>query len=221
MGLNLDYPSQRFSRTPPEPMLLDTCAVQHLDTVLAFCDDQPLDDGSARTVMTRYGRRLGPELIALAEIYARVSYSGVPWAVSETSLAELELVGGRRGAALRLWWSELWHYWHSCEEFFPEIDFDGLAWPGPDVSPDQLTLFEMEAAVPGHAAPGEPLALLSDVGDRALVRDAIRSRIPSILTTDLRSFWSRRHAVQSYGIEVWRPTDVLRAYRGESFAGAS
>jgi hypothetical protein len=221
MDLGLAYPSQRFQRTPPEPMLLDTCAVQHLETVLALCNDQPLDDDGVQRLMTRYGPRLGPELIALTEIYAHVSHRGLPWAVSETSLAELERVGAGRGTALLHWWSELWHHWESCEEFYPEIDFDGLAWPGPDVSPDQLTLFEMEGAVPGHAAPDEPLALLTDVGDRALVRDAIRSGIPSILTTDLSSFWSRRHAVQMYGIEVWRPTDVLLAYQRELLVLAS
>jgi hypothetical protein len=218
MALKLDYPSQRFSRTPPEPMLLDTCAVQHLDTVLTLCaDERSLDEECARTLITRYGSELGPELVALADLYARFRYNGAPWAVSETSLVELERVGGGRGAALLRWWWDLCHYWDSCEEFYPEVDFAGLAWPQPDVSPDQLTLFEMEAVAPGYAALDEPLALLRDVGDRALVRDAIRAGIPSVLTTDLRSFWRRRHDIYGYGIEVWRPTDVLRAYGGEVF----
>ncbi len=202
-------------------MLLDTCAVQHLDTVLALCgDEHSLDEEFARTLLTRYGLKLGPELLALAGLYAEFRGNGAPWAVSETSLAELACVGGGRGTALRDWWFDLWHYWDSCEEFFPEIDYSGLAWPQPDVSPDQLALFEMDAAIPGHAALGEPLARLRDVGDRALVRDAIRAGIPSILTTDLRSFWSRRRDIYAYGIEVWRPTEVLHVYRGET-AGAA
>jgi hypothetical protein len=36
------------------------------------------------------------------------------------------------------------------------------------------------------------------------VRDALRAGIPAILTTDIRSFWARRHALYGYGIEVWR-----------------
>jgi len=197
-------------------MLLDTCAVQHLDTVLTLCGDgRQLDEECARNLVARYGPDLGAELVALADLSRLLGYNGPPWAVSETSLFELEQVNGARGAALLRWWSDLWHYWHSCQEFFPEIDCSGLGWPQPDVSSSQLALFKLEAAVPGHAAPDEPLALLPDVGDRALVRDAIRAGIPAILTTDLRSFWSRRRDIYSYGIEVWRPTDVLRVYQAE------
>jgi hypothetical protein len=147
-------------------------------------------------------------------------HGGVPWAVSETSLTELQRAGGRRGAALIQWWSDLWHYWESCEQFYPEIDFEGLVWPQPNVSPDQLMLFEVEPSMPGHAALDEPLSHLSDDGDRALVRDAIRSGIPSILTTDLRTFRSRRRDIYYYGIEVWRPTDALCAYRSEMAVAA-
>lgn len=40
----------------------------------------------------------------------------------------------------------------------------------------------------------------------------MRTALPAILTTDLRTFW--RHCTWLYhqGVEVWRPSDVRQAY---------
>jgi hypothetical protein len=56
-----------------------------------------------------------------------------------------------------------------------------------------------------------------DVGPGAVEQRAdpfaqLLSGVPAILTTDLRSFWAKREVVLEYGLEVWRPSDALRAY---------
>jgi hypothetical protein len=57
-----------------------------------------------------------------------------------------------------------------------------------------------------------PLAEFRDRGDREIIREALLSGVPAILTTDLRSFWAKREVVLEHGLEVWRPSDALRAY---------
>jgi hypothetical protein len=65
-------------------------------------------------------------------------------------------------------------------------------------------------------ASSSPLASLADVGDRALVRYAIRGGTAALLTTDLRDRSGAGVAMSiATGTEVWRPTDVLCAYQGD------
>ena len=224
MLLGLDYPSQSFRvQCAPEPMLLDTCAIQHLETVTSMLYDEEcyLDDEAAELLLARFGTRLGAELIALANLATLFQRNGPPWAVSETSLVELGRLGGERGLVLRRqWWG--WHdYWGGWSEAYPEIEHDGLMWPRTIVSPDQLALFEVEPTMPLETATGEPFDAFRDAGDRALVRDATRAGIPAILTTDIRSFWTKRRALYGYGLEVWRPSDVWRSYGDRSVAAAA
>ena len=60
-----------------------------------------------------------------------------------------------------------------------------------------------------------PLSAFRDEGDRKIIRDALVCGVRAILTTDLRSFWSERDALETYGVEIWRPTDLLVAYESK------
>jgi hypothetical protein len=218
VSVELDYPSQRAGmQNAPEPMLLDTCAVQHLDTVMGrFDDDSGLSHEEAQRLVARYGPRLGPEIVALGDLVAiAFENDGPPWAVSETSLIELGRLEGNRGNGLRRSWWDWRYYWDGWADVYPEIDHAGLMWPRAVVPPEQLALFPIAPTMPDA-----PLDAIRHAGDRALIRDAIRAGIPAILTTDLRSFWAKRGALLGYGLEVWRPTDVWRAYGGLPIAAA-
>src|SRR5688572_2086792 len=112
MSSPLDYPSQRTGGQPPEPMLLDTCTIRHLLFVAdLFQNERGLDGNSAAALVTRFGAPFGRELVALADLLTMFSHNGPPWAVSETSLAELGQVGGEKGRRLRRSWSDWSHYW--------------------------------------------------------------------------------------------------------------
>lgn len=216
----LDYPSQRTGGRPPEPMLLDTCTIRHLLFVTdLFQNERGLDENSAAALASRFGASFGRELVALSDLLIMFSDNGPPWAVSETSFAELGRVGGERGRRLRRSWSDWSHYWGGWASDAPDlINHSGLMWPRPAVSANQLTLFEVPATMPSRV---EPPGVLADAGDCALVRDAMRAGVPAILTTDIRSFWRNRRALYGYGLEVWRPSDAWAAYGGTLISDAA
>ncbi len=209
----LEYPSQRRGPTfPAEPMLLDTCTLQHLKLVIdVMADGEYVSDAEAAKLSARYGPSLGLELIALADCYSALHYNGPPWVVAEASLIEFEQLDSRKGAALRRWWHDLADYTESCLDsgWYPGLDLDALMLRnGPPVIPGQLTL-PVEPAFWPHADECVPqLGPLRDAGDRALVRAAIRAGIPAILTTDLKTFWRHRKAFYGLGVEIWRPMDL-------------
>jgi hypothetical protein len=208
----LDYPSQRRGRrTPPLPMLLDTCLLQHLEFVMDLLGDALCwPAGSTSWLLRRYGEQLGGDLIALGEIIAfLLPRQPPPWIVSETSLLELQRLGGAKGSRLRAWWYEWAEFWEGCAEVYPEILTEALAPPVTSIAPGQLALFEIPSRSCRDLEAGTPLGSLPDAGDRALVRDAIRCGIPAVLTTDLRSLWSHRQSLYAVGVEVWRPRDML------------
>jgi hypothetical protein len=201
-------------------MLLDTCTIRHLLYVTdLFQNERGLDENSAGVLVSRFGASFGRELAALADLLTMFSDNGPPWAVSETSLAELGRVGGDKGLRLRRSWSDWSHYWSGWADDVPDlINHSGLMWPRIAVSEDQLTLFELPATMPSRV---EPRGVLADAGDCALVRDAMRAGVPAILTTDLRSFWRNRRALYGYGLEVWRPSDAWAAYGGTPISAAA
>lgn len=208
----LDYPSQHNGLAyPPAPMLLDTCLIQHLEFVMDILGEAFIWPANAeRWIRRRYGPELGEDLIALGDIVAFLfPRQGPPWAVSETSWDELSKIGGTKGSRLRGWWSDWAGCWEGWIEQFPDIDADAL-WPNDTAAdPSQLQLFESPAPVRHlDLATDGSYGPFTDNGDRALIRDAIRSNVLAILTTDVRSFWAHRSWLYQAGIEVWRPRDL-------------
>jgi hypothetical protein len=200
-------------KTPPLPMLLDTCLLQHLEFVMDLLGDAlRWPPGAIDWLKRRYGDRLGTELIALGEIVAYLlPRQPPPWVVSETSLLELQRLGGTKGSRLRAWWYDWADFWAGYAEAYPEILTEALAPPSAVVAAGQLSLFELPSRSQLDLESNTALGPLRDAGDRALVRDALRCDIPAILTTDLRSLWSHRAWLYQTGVEVWRPSDFLCA----------
>jgi hypothetical protein len=105
----LDYPSQRSGLAqPPEPMLLDTCLLQHLEFVMDILDETFVWPPEAeRWIRRRFGPELGTDLVALGDL---VTYlfprQGPPWAVSVSSWEEIVQIEGLKGSRLRGWWGD-------------------------------------------------------------------------------------------------------------------
>jgi hypothetical protein len=207
-----DYPSQRSGLQPPaEPMLLDTCVIQNLKTLGDVGEDGQLTDEGERFLLSRFGPTLTEELAALDAMVEVFQRNGAPWVVSESSLIEFERANGAKGHNLRQWWHEWADYFASDLDagWYPEIDPDGLIIQrGPEVADGQLTLEIAPPLWPLSADCVPAFSPFGDTGDRALVRDAMRAGISTILTTDLKSFWRHRGALYPLGIEIWRPTDL-------------
>jgi hypothetical protein len=195
-------------------MLLDTCLIQHLEYVMDVLGEAFVWPENAQGwIRRRYGPELGEDLVALgntvAFLYPR---QDPPWAVSETSLGELSRIGGVKGSRLCGWWSDWALYWDGSAGNYPEVDSSGLFRPRVVEDPDQLRLFDVPALEPPAPA-DESFGPFVDAGDRALICDAIRSKVPAILTTDVRSFWVHRAWLYGAGVEVWRPRDLWAAMR--------
>jgi hypothetical protein len=89
----------------------------------------------------------------------------------------------------------------------------GVIDPTVKAHPNPLILRGLEvSSVQQIVADDGPLAEFRDLGDRALIRDALLAGVPAILTTDLKSFWAKRAVVAEYGLQVWRPSETLDAY---------
>src|SRR4051794_19684405 len=119
------------------PMLLDTCALQHLKYVSERLDDNSyLGDEEADLIHRRFGSRFGDEIVALGDLVSVLHHNGPAWLISETSLVEFERAPARKKDALRRWWSEWADYMHGCidADWYPEIDVESLSIQhGPDV----------------------------------------------------------------------------------------
>lgn len=207
----LDYPSQlRAPYQPPWPFLLDTCTLRHLHFVLRETgEDWEIGADVATALEESFGARFALEVIALNDLV--VFYQGQPpWMVSATSLHELErtnVAPGMRSELLR-WWSEWAAYglettWEASapdpRELLPR---QSAAHPG------QLRLALGKTAERVSFPP--PFRPFRDRGDCSLVREALRAGVAGILTTDIRSFWRHRRSLYPLGVEVWRPSDLLK-----------
>lgn len=214
----LDYPSQRDGTVlgPPEPMLLDTCAIQNVEWVWDRMEDDDGGQWSEERIVeleTRYGEEMANELLALGFLVDRLQWQGFPWLVSASARGEIEWLTGTKGDGVRRGWSRL----SEAQEDWGIDSFRGVAAsvldPSPEVRVNPLILRGLGvASVDALVAADGPLAKFRDAGDRALIRDALLSGVPAILTTDLRSFWLHRAELYDYGLEVWRPSDALTAY---------
>jgi hypothetical protein len=211
---DFDYPSQTSGlRVPNGPTLLDTSVIWNLMAIGEHSDDGRLSADGERHLLVRLGEKHTDELVALDLLTAAYERNGSPWVVSETSLIEVEKRDGARGRKLRQWWHEWADYFQGCldADWYPEVDADDLiVRRGPEVAEGQFAL-AVAPPLPRLSAECVPaFGPFRDAGDRALIRDALRAGIPTILTTDIRSFWANRRALYPFGIEVWRPTDLWR-----------
>jgi hypothetical protein len=212
--IDFDYPSQKAGlRVREGPTLLDTCVIQNLRALGTYGEDGRLTADGALVLLSRFGARYTDELVALDCLVGAYGRNGPPWVVSESSLLELDKAGGTKGWELRQWWFEWADYFQGClhAEWYPDLDLRGLVVnQGPEPGEGQLALpiAPRAAALSGDRVPS--FGPFRDAGDRALIRDAMRAGIPTILTTDLRSFWANRRALYPFGIEIWRPSDLWR-----------
>ncbi len=210
-----DYPSQTESpHFSPIPLLLDSCVIQHFLWARHRAPALGDSDGWER-VRLQFGRAMGKELEAVHGLLVGVEESlgydeGPPFVVSRTSWEELSRAPRDRRDALL----DEWRRWRAraCEyadafndERVPHPMFstmpEVLGWP----MPSQLTLFDEPREQFVSRGP------FHDPGDVSLIREAQSLSVPAILTTDLRSFWRYRRWLYSYGVEIWRPSDVCRA----------
>jgi hypothetical protein len=214
IATDFDYPSQRAGlRVPDGPMLLDTCVIQNLMALGEYGEDGRLSIDGELLLLARFGDRYTDELVALDALVGVFQRNGPPWVVSESSLIELDRVNGTKGQRLREWWFEWADYFQGCldADWYPELDSHGLVVPGgPEVAEGQLALAIAPSLWPLSAECVPAFGPFRDAGDRALIRDARRAGIPTILTTDLKSFWTNRRVLYPFGIEIWRPTDLWR-----------
>lgn len=214
------YPSQgQPGAGPPEPLLLDTSVVQHLDWVWKRLDENiEWTDDTVKALESRFGPALVDELFALGHLVIRFEWDGFPWIVSASSEAEIK----RARRANRTDLAGGWEYFAGHQEDWG-LDAWGSIAPGmlspstffPDsrfrVSPLLLRSLGV-ATVEEIVDVDGPLRAFRDAGDRAVIREAIVSGAPGVLTTDLRSFWAHRDDTLQWGVEIWRPSDLLLAY---------
>ena len=199
---------------PPEPMLLDTCVIQNLEWVWELVENNvSWTDERFAVVEAEFGAPLAVELLALDQLVDHLRWSGFPWLVSASAQRELDRVVASKGDSLRAGWRRL----AEAQEEWGTDCYGSVApavlSPGSTARPSPLILRGLGvSSLEEIVAADGPLAEFRDSGDRELVRDALLGGVPAILTTDLRSFWAKREVVLEYGLEVWRPSDALRAY---------
>jgi hypothetical protein len=219
-GVTFDYPSQRWGlQFPAEPMLLDTCVLQHLKLVMDALTEEYVTEEDEERLLRRYPASLGSELVALGDLMTVLQRNGPPWLVAEASLIEFERLDNAKGAELRQWWREWADYFKGCldEGWYPYIDAESLLIRRSPPEHDGQQSLPIEPARWPLAAECVPtFGPFLDAGDRALIRTALRAGIPTILTTDLNSFWRYRRCLYPLGIEVWRPTDLLKTLQRQA-----
>jgi hypothetical protein len=216
----LTYPSQLAGMLgAPEPMLLDTCVIQNIEWVW---DRMEEPDGGQWTeqrvaaLEARFGADLAEDLLCLGDLVDHFQYEGgFPWLVSSSTRAEIERFTGPGEKPIRI--LQGWTRLSEAKDDWAPDSFGSTA-PGfldaaHQVRPNPLILRGLGvASVEEIVADSGPLSAFPHQGDRALIRDALLSGVPAILTTDLRSFWANRETLYDLGLEVWRPSDVLTAY---------
>jgi hypothetical protein len=170
-------------------------------------------------LVRRYPPPLGPELVALGDLVTLMERNGPPWVVSEASLIEFERAEGAKGTALRQWWFEWADYFDGCLDagWYLELDAEHLLIRrSPEVAEGQLSLALDPAPWPLAPECIPVIGPFPDAPDRALIRCALRAGVPTILTTDLNTFWRHRRAVYALGIEIWRPSDLWTTFQRQA-----
>jgi hypothetical protein len=140
---------------------------------------------------------------------ARDRKAGCSWSRHRTTATGRPALG----SGLREWWQQWADYFDGLysEGWYPHVDAARLLIRNaPEVAVDQLSLPVEPARWPLDVECIPPFEPFRDAGDRALIRTAVRAGVPTILTTDLNSFWRYRRALYPLGIEIWRPTDLWK-----------
>lgn len=196
--------------------MLDTCVVQNLEWVYDRQQENSWSEEDAHQLKDRYGSHAN-ELISLWKLVDQFECRSTspPWLVSAGSLAELSDHPGTKRTGLM----DGWKYWQESSDDWSPDSFGPIA-PGllsaAQYPPNRLILRGLGVSEYGEViADDGPLAAFPDVGDRKLIREALFASAPAILTTDIKTLWSRRAAVQDMGLEIWRPTDLLDFYEAE------
>ena len=201
---------------PPEPQLLDTSVLQNLDWV-----DRKIEAGEGQWteeselgLQRRFGVEHASDLLDLGTLYERFKWEGVyPWVVCRAAFNEALPLGGRKGVGL----FQLIQFLHEHQG-----DWDGDAYPGiakgvlhnasdAMVSPLILKGLGIEN-VEAMANREGPLSFLPDPGDRLIASYALLANIPTILTTDRRTFWKHRSRLRGIGVQIVRPSELLDLY---------
>jgi hypothetical protein len=195
-------------------MLLDTCVIQNLEWVWDLVENNVTwTDERFAEVEAEFGTPLAVELLALDQLVDHLRWSGFPWLVSAGAQRELDRVLASKGEGLRAGWrrlAEAQQEW-GTDSYGPVAP--AILSPESTARPNPLILRGLGvSSVEEIVAANGPLAEFRDRGDREIIREALLSGVPAILTTDLRSFWAKREVVLEYGLEVWRSSDALRAY---------
>jgi hypothetical protein len=203
---------------PPEPQLLDTCAIQGLDWVDRVADQEGgsvhWDDERRGALADRYGAEHADELIDLGTLYRTFEVRGAyPWLVCTTAVQEARLLRGEKGERVR----DMLHFLAGHQEDWTVNAYPGIAVGlllpvGPTrVSPLVLRGLGVRSSEE-VLAPAGPLCFLPDRGDRLVAAQALLANIPAVLTLDRRTFWTHREALAEFGLQVLRPRELLALY---------
>lgn len=203
---------------PPEPQLLDTCVVQNLDWVDRTTDSAGgsvcWDEPAEAALRARFGEELADDLLDLGTLYRQFEWrSGYPWLVCAAAIEEAGLLQGDKGDRLRsMLGFVMGHQECIGHDTFPGLSAGLLLAKEPArVSPLVLRAMGVEAFGDLYSATG-PLRFLPDRGDRLVVAYALVSNIPTVLTTDRRTFWNQRERLEPFGVSVIRPSELLDLY---------
>lgn len=202
---------------PPEPQLLDTCVLQHLDWVDRRMESDGSviwDDAAVADLTERYGDELANDLIDLGILYKEFeNRSGYPWLVSRAAQSEVSLADGVKGARL----VSLLNFFRGhqddwCDETYPGLA-KGLLFPSRPMRVSPLVLRGLGVTFVDdiHSATG-PLSFLPDRGDRMVAAEALIANVPVVLTSDRATFWKYRVELDALGLTVMRPTELLKLY---------
>ena len=203
---------------PPEPQLLDTCALQGLDWVdrqLEALGSVHCDEAARNALMAQRGEAMADDLIALGCLYKEFEgRDGYPWLVCNVSIEESEGATGIKGSRLR----EIISFIRGHQECIDACSFPslagGLLWSdlkSSRVSPLILKALGVQSPEDIGGATG-PLNFLPDDGDRLIAAQALVANVPVILTTDRKTFWNYRARLRPLGVAVMRPSELLHLY---------
>lgn len=202
---------------PAEPQLLDTCILQNLDWVDRQSEETQhvvWDDAALLELCKTYGAELANDLVDLGILYRQFEYSGgYPWLICEVNASEALPLGGSKGFRL----NDIIKFFRGHQDDLLNDAFPGvpLGLLGEDnlarVSPLILKGLGVKSVEQVLSKDG-PLSFLRDDGDRKIAGYALLANIPTILTTDRKTFWKHRNALREFGVDVMRPSQLLDLY---------
>jgi hypothetical protein len=160
----------------------------------------------------RFGTPLAVELLALDQLVDHLRWSGFPWLVSAGAQRELDRVVASKGEGLRAGWRRLAEAQEEWGTDSYGLVAPAILSPESTARPNPLILRGLGvSSVEEIVAANGPLAEFRHHGDREIIRETLLSGArdphdrPQIVL-------GKREVVLEHGLEVWRPSDALRAY---------